>query len=68
MTKDDVEGIPDKNKWITAENDMVKDSVLALYGKGMDLDTATVGPFSVLKRESPFDSWEEARKALLVGD
>ena len=68
MTKDDLVSIPDKNKWILGDNDMIKDSVLNLYGKGMDLDTATVGSFSVLKRESPFDSWEDARKALLVGD
>ena len=68
MTKDDLEGVPDKNKWVLEENDIVKDSVLNLYTKGMDLDTAKVGPFSVLKRDRPFDSWEDARKALLVGD
>lgn len=70
LTKDEYRMIPEKNKWLLDSDDSYKDFALALYHKGFEIGSpkTVVSPFTVMQRETPFETLEEARVALLIGD
>ena len=70
ITKDDYKYIPDKNiEYLMLDyDDMYKDTALYLYGKDIELPSPDVGIYSVLDLEEPFESLEDAREALMIGD
>lgn len=68
LTSDDETHIPKDNQWLIDSDDQYKDFALMLYGRGMEIGSTPCGPFSVMEKDTPFESLESARKALLIGD
>ena len=66
ITDADIENIPEKNRWLQKSSDIKKEFYNLIYGNQND-EEPIVGVNRVMDVE-PFESFEEARKALLVGD
>lgn len=65
LTAEDIASIPERNRGFVNISKEKQDATMVLYGSDAK-DKA--GPYRVMVRDEPFASFEDARKALFVGD